>query len=297
METKNRISHLRQKEEEAKQTQKTEDVTVVESAHSKIEDQGTSLRKTSRSDRFRSAGEQSDVSDEQELLLNGDNTEKHSDEPVETSAAVNESLFHPVDTPKIATLVPSKETVSRKDRFNRIQDAIKVRESSEAVAYPDPVKVNSAGSTANEANNLPWLDDSRPAGSKFSVEEWEAAEKLSPDHVVYEMQKSDECGLIYMSKEGVNWMYQALFTRSRVIHSMARCEWKSKADIKIEHTGEFGLFKYDLIRSEDQKKTNPWIAGSKLSIPPKEDIHKLRTVPDGGRVTQSRREKYNQDNG
>ena len=71
-------------------------------------------------------------------------------------------------------------------------------------------------------------------------------------------------------------LYAQLFTRSLVIDSKAegQCPWLSKATVAIEHTGKFGLFKYKVIRSQDQRAKSPWLDGSVLRMPPSPEPQK-----------------------
>lgn len=109
---------------------------------------------------------------------------------------------------------------------------------------------------------LDWDDPARPAGSAYSEEEWAAAEAANPGSIIMEMHKPEDRALMAMPKDGLD----TLLARSLVIQESVDSPWKANATAKITHHGEFGVFKYVVVRSAAANEKCDWVNGSNLVI-------------------------------
>lgn len=194
--------------------------------------------KTGRAARFNRAGSDDDLPPELR------------DEPA--SAATNATEH--------ATNRPNQPT-SRAERFRNSGALIAARR--QALDEQREQEASAASSSSQKAEPIAWEDESRPAGSEHSLEEWAQAEADNPQCVIVELVKLDERALMAIPKNGINDM---LLHRSLVIDSRVDSPWKANSTAKIEHHGEFGVSNYLVVRCEEQRRKFPLTDGSLMVL-------------------------------
>ncbi len=202
--------------------------------------------RSNRALRFGSVGQVDDVD------LDQDAAPEVSLEPARVAPAT-------ITPPEAVTPTAPSVTPSRSTRFARPPPAVQIpapRPSSPASGTPRQIR-------AEPPQDLTaWEDPDRPAGSGYSKEEWDAAEAASPNMIVFEMLKADERALVSKEKDAND----VVLNRSLLVHELATCEWRSQASAIMEHHGQFGLSRYQVIRSQAERQKFPWADGAKLVI-------------------------------
>lgn len=247
----------------------------------------TSSPRSERGRRFSSAGVVDDVEPERDA----DPVAVETRRPAAASVPVQEVQAAPATTP--IPVSPPQPPASRAARFAATRSAApssNVRPMRSTAASPDfdgPGPMDEREEPP-AFENLEWTDTATPAGSGYSPQEWAAVELANPGHTVFEVLKAEDRGLVTKERDAND----VVLHRSLLVHARASSQWLGHATASMEHHGEFGVQRYRIIRSQDEREKAPWADGSKLVIKdanapqrPAEGAHSQQTSP-------SRRERF-----
>lgn len=106
-----------------------------------------------------------------------------------------------------------------------------------------------------EGSPTAWDDPSRPHGSVYSAQEWEDVQRQFPQHVVFEMHKPHERGLVAVDEQKLGPVLAAALRRSLLVtQSLAQESGLADVPHAVVHQKdpELGMFSYVLIFSQQQ---------------------------------------------
>lgn len=153
---------------------------------------------------------------------------------------------------------PAMEGRQSPPRFGALARPVR-QDDPQPQAAPAPRKM--------QYEQIAWSDSDRPAGSSYSIEEWEAAEE-GGKNVVFEMVKPDEIGLCAIPVEAMNGVEALLYSRSLIVSEDVEqvSQWPAHASIVHRDAvlGERGAQKYRVVRSAASISKTPWLNGSVL---------------------------------
>lgn len=122
-------------------------------------------------------------------------------------------------------------------------------------------------SAEKEVEPISWDDRERPAGSSYSLQEWESAEEGGAN-VVFEMVKPDEIGLVSIPRSAMNAVEALLYSRSLVIPQDMPQARQLPHHASVVHRdsvlGERAVMKYKLVRAQREIDAYPLLNGSTL---------------------------------
>lgn len=152
-------------------------------------------------------------------------------------------------------------------RFGGIAQKLASRPEVPAGVGDSPAQPGVSPSLRATASHIEWSDDRRPAGSSYSIEEWEAAEE-GGTNVVFEVVKPNETGLVAMPRDGMNGIEAMLYCRSLLIPEDMPMASALPYHATVIHRdpvlGEREVMKYRLVRAEVEAQKSPFLNGSVL---------------------------------